>query len=63
MSDYLNYITEKNEVCDRCGKNLPKGTRCEATEDFLYCMSCIYQLEANADIQYEDWRVNQSDVK
>jgi len=55
-SPYLSYITEEEEVCDGCGKTLPKGTQCEATEDYLYCMSCVVKLEATADMDYDDFR-------
>jgi len=60
-SDYKNYTTEHEEICDRCGKKLPAGTKCEATEDFVYCLECVNEMEVSGDNAYDDWRENQMD--
>jgi hypothetical protein len=60
MKNYI-YITEHEEICDRCGKHLPAGTACEATEDNLYCLTCVNELESRAENSFEDFRENQLD--
>ncbi len=61
MSDYKNYITTEDEICDGCGKTLPAGTQCEATEDYLNCMSCVAKMEAQGEMDFDNWKESQDD--
>lgn len=60
-NEYKDYTTEHEEICDKCGKKLPAGTKCEATEDYVYCLDCVAELESQAENAYEDFRITEAD--
>lgn len=34
-------ITQKDASCDDCGNELPKGSRCYAEFEGVYCLGCV----------------------
>ena len=39
------FITQQDEVCEYCGKELPKGSSCWLNNDEIYCVECAEELE------------------
>lgn len=47
-------IAQRDEICDRCGSEIPIGAWCEATsDDEIYCQECFERLQVAADMEYE----------
>lgn len=39
------FITQKDEHCDACGKELPKGSPCLTSEEELICEDCAEERD------------------
>ena len=51
---YIKFVTQKDEICFGCGKELPAGSQCVVDEDQeVLCPDCYEKLETDKDIKHE----------
>ena len=53
-SIYQEYISQSDEICYRCEKEVPKGSKCFIAEDEVFCLDCVEKLEAEAESASEE---------
>ena len=45
------FITQQDEQCVHCDKELPKGSNCYFDDYDFYCIECAEKLEARYEVE------------
>lgn len=46
---YKRFITQKDENCDACGAELPRGSSCLVSEDGMICEDCAEERDSKSE--------------